>query len=70
MQSFYVDSRTCVRVIMDVSEWFPVYVEFRQGCVKSPWLFNVCIKLSTFCVILFLLSNGENTDNFPTTNSN
>ena len=24
-----------------MSEWFPVNVELRQGCVMSPWLFNV-----------------------------
>ena len=24
-----------------MSEWFPVNVGFRQGCVMSPWLFNV-----------------------------
>ena len=41
MQSFYVDSRACVRVGMDVSEWFPVNVGLRQGCVMSPWLLNV-----------------------------
>ena len=28
---------------MDVSEWFPVHVRLRQGCVMSPWLFNVCM---------------------------
>ena len=39
--SFYVDSRACVRVGKDVSEWFPVNVGLRQGCVMSPWLFNV-----------------------------
>ena len=41
VQSFYVDSRACVRVGNDVSEWFPVNVGLRQGCVMSPWLFNV-----------------------------
>ena len=35
VQSFYVDSRSCV------SEWFPVNVGLRQGCVMFPWLFNV-----------------------------
>ena len=41
VQSFYVVSRECVRVGMDVSEWFPVNVGLRQGCVMFPWLFNV-----------------------------
>ena len=41
VQSFYVDNRACVRVGNDVSEWFPVNVGLRQGCVMSPWLFNV-----------------------------
>ena len=30
----------CVGVGNDVSEWFPVNVGLRQGCVMSPWLFN------------------------------
>ena len=40
VQSFYVD-RTCVRLGNVVSEWFPVNVGLKQGCVMSPWLFNV-----------------------------
>ena len=41
VQSFYVDSRARVLVGNDVSEWFPVSVGLRQGCVMSPWLFNI-----------------------------
>ena len=41
VQSFYIDSRACVRVENDVSEWFPINVGLRHGCVMSPWLFNV-----------------------------
>ena len=41
MQSFYKDSRACVRVGNDVSESFPVNVGLRQGCVMSPWLFHL-----------------------------
>ena len=41
VQRFNVDSRACVRVGNDVSEWFPVNVGLRQGCVMSPSLFNV-----------------------------
>ena len=37
----YVDSRACVRVGNAVSEWFPVIAGLRQGCVMSPWLFNL-----------------------------
>ena len=38
---FFVDSRACVRVGKDVSEWFPVDDGMRPGCVMSPWLFIV-----------------------------
>ncbi len=43
VKSFYMKSRACVRVGNGVSDWFPVRVCLRQGCVMSPWLFNVCI---------------------------
>ena len=37
-------SKSCVRVGNEVSEWFPVRVGPRQGCVMSPWLFNLYIE--------------------------
>ncbi len=41
VKSFYVNSRACVRLGNDVSDWFPVCVGLWQRCVMSPWLFNV-----------------------------
>ncbi len=41
VQSYYVNSRTCVRVGNNMSDWFPVTVVLHQGCVKSPWLFGI-----------------------------
>ena len=51
VQSLYIDSKACKRLVLvivrlvrvqnDVSEWFPDNVGLRQGCVMSPWLFNV-----------------------------
>ena len=41
IKSFYVDSRACVRVGDMESDSFGVKVGLRQGCVMSPWLFNV-----------------------------
>ena len=34
VQSFYVDSRACVRVVNDVSDWFPV----ENGCLMYIWM--------------------------------
>ena len=36
-----IDSWECVLVGNDVSEWFPVNVGLRHGCVMSQRLFNV-----------------------------
>ena len=41
VQSFNVDSRAFVQVGNDASEWFPLNVRLRQGCMMTPWLFNI-----------------------------
>ena len=41
MQSFYERSEACVRVCREEGDWFRVRVGLRQGCVMSPWLFNL-----------------------------
>ena len=44
VMNFYVDSMGCVRVGVNVSEWFPVSVGLEQSYVMSPRLFNMyCI---------------------------
>ena len=41
VQSLYEKSGACVRVCREEGEWFEVGVGLRQGCVMSPWLFNL-----------------------------
>ena len=41
IRSLYKKSEGCVRVKDELSSWFPITQGVRQGCVMSPWLFNV-----------------------------
>ena len=41
IRSLYEGSEACVRVGGMLSGWFPISQGVRQGCVLSPWLFNV-----------------------------
>src|SRR5215469_12641453 len=41
VKGFYFDSRACARVDGVSGEMFEVKVGLRQGCVMSPWLFNL-----------------------------
>ena len=41
VKSFYEGSKACVRVGNGESRMFEVNVGLRQGCVMSPWLFNL-----------------------------
>ena len=44
VKSLYVGSKACVRVGYEVSEWFPVRVGLRQGCV--------CCLGSSICILM------------------
>ena len=41
IKSTYVDSSACIREKGGESEQFKVDSGVRQGCIMSPWLFNV-----------------------------
>ena len=41
IKSFYRNSRACVKMDGRKRNFFEVKVGLRQGCVMSPWLFNV-----------------------------
>ena len=43
IKSMYVNSLPCVRVKGCESECFRINRGLRQGCIMSPWLFNVYI---------------------------
>ena len=45
VKSLCVGSKACVRVGNEESEWFPVRVGLRQGCVMLSWLFNLYIDV-------------------------
>ncbi len=41
IQASYSEANACVRVGGEFSESFAVKVGVKQGCVMSPWLFNI-----------------------------
>ena len=41
VKRMYVDSLACVRVKVGMSERFRIDSGVRQGCIMSPWIFNV-----------------------------
>ncbi len=39
--SFHEEASACVKISGETSENFEIKVCLRQGCVMSPWLFNI-----------------------------
>ncbi len=41
IKSSYEEASACVKIGGETSEHFEIKVGLRQGCVMSPWLFNI-----------------------------
>ncbi len=41
IKAFYREANACVKIDGELSDSFGVRVGVRQGCVISPWLFNI-----------------------------
>ncbi|CAK1594622.1 unnamed protein product, partial [Parnassius mnemosyne] len=63
LRSLYRDSSACVRINGVYSDWFGIHKGVRQGCVASPWLFNLFMDscLQTLKVEECGLRMGEST---------
>ena len=64
VKRFYVNSRACERVVNSVNEWVLVRVGLRQGCVISPWLFNINMNGVVRKVDVGMLDSGLSLVNF------
>lgn len=43
LKSLYENSRACVRINGAYTDWFDISRDVRQGCVASPWLYNLFV---------------------------
>ena len=41
IKAFYREANACVKIDGELSDSFAVGVRVKQGCVMSPWLFNI-----------------------------
>ncbi len=41
VEAFYRDASACAKVKGEMGECLKIKVGLRQGCIMSPWLFNI-----------------------------
>ncbi len=41
VKAFYKGAKACIKVNGETGESFGIHLRVRQGCVMSPWLFNL-----------------------------
>src|SRR5678816_2255825 len=58
IKRMYDDSETCVRINGVKSDWFSINSGVRQGCVMSPWFFNLCMDWVLKELKLSVTGNG------------
>ena len=64
LKSFYDGCSASVRVGRSLGKWFSVDVGLRQGCVMSPWLFNVYMDTVVREVGMRTLERGVRLDDW------
>ena len=61
VKGMYVDNSACVRVKGGEGEGFRIGSMVRQGCIMSPWLFNIYIYVCV-CMCGWSDEGGEDSD--------
>lgn len=41
IKGFYLNSKACMKIRGERSNWFEIKCRLMQGCIKSLWLFNI-----------------------------
>ena len=61
IKSMYVNSLACVRVKGSERECFRINSGVRQGCIMSPWFFNIDMGTKTFADVGDFLTTSVST---------
>ena len=54
----YVDQEATVRTLHRTTDWFKIWKGVKQGCILSPYLFNLYAVCVCACSVDLLVSNS------------